>query len=179
LKGEKMKKLIALIIVMLMVCAIFIGCKASSTATETTAAATTAAETTAQTSETALEAAWTIMISGIGDKGISFTDADAAKMSTVDITAALKDVDHKWIGILLKAILDSYGAKDYTKIKMEALDGYSAELDKTAVDDAGTILALKEDGQAISKDNGFIQIVAKNQPTKSWVKAVTKITVLK
>jgi DMSO/TMAO reductase YedYZ molybdopterin-dependent catalytic subunit len=168
-----MKKLVALFMILLIVGVIVIGCKTTGSATETTAIATTA------TNGTAAMAVWTIIISGIGNKNISFTDTDAAKIPTVNITAALKGIDHKWTGILLKTILDSYGAKDYTKIKMEALDGYSAELDKASVDDAGTILALKEDGQAISKENGFMQIVAKSQPTKSWVKAVTKITVIK
>lgn len=178
-----MKKLVALFMILLMVGVIVVGCKttgtaAAITAAETTAEVTTAAGTTA--AETvAAGAAWTITISGIGDKDISFTDADAVKMPTVDITATKKGVDQKWTGIPLKAILDSYGAADYSKVKVEASDGYSAELDKATVDDAGTILGLKVDGQALSKDDGFVQIVVKSQSTKSWVKAVTKITFIK
>jgi DMSO/TMAO reductase YedYZ molybdopterin-dependent catalytic subunit len=166
------KKFFALLMILLMVMVVAAGCKATGTEAETTAAAATAAEAAA----TAL---WTVTISGIGDKDISFTDADAAKMSTVEITATKKEVDQKWIGIPLKAILDFYGATDYSMVKAEASDGYSAELDKVTVDDAGTILGFSVDGQALSKDDGFVQIVVKSQSTKSWVKAVVKVTVVK
>ena len=177
-----MKKLVALFMILLMVAVVFVGCQTTATTADTTAAATTAAATTA--AETEAMAAWTITISGIGDKDISFTDADAAKMSTVEITATKKkkdgsEVEQKWTGIPLKAILDFYGAKDYSMVKAEASDGYSADLDKAAVEDAGTILGLKLDGQALSKDDGFVQIVAKSLPAKSWVQAVVKITVVK
>ncbi len=186
-----MKKLVALFMILLMVGVIAAGCKTTDTTAETTAAVSTAAETTVvettatetTTAETTAvdetEAVWTITISGIGDEDISFTDADAAGMSTVDITAMKKDVEQKWTGIPLKEILDFYGAEGYSTVKVEASDGYSAELDKATVDDAGTILGLIVDGQALSAEDGFVQLVVKSQSTKSWVKAVAKITVVK
>jgi DMSO/TMAO reductase YedYZ molybdopterin-dependent catalytic subunit len=167
-----MKKLVTLFMILLMVAIVFVGCQTTNTSAETTAAVATTAETIAK-------AIWTITISGVGDKDISFTDVDASKMSTVEITATKKDVDQKWTGIPLKAILDFYGVTDYSAVKVEASDGYSADLDKATVDDAGTILGLTVDGQALSKDDGFAQIVVKSQSTKSWVKAVSKITVVK
>jgi len=196
-----MKKFFALFIIVLMVGVIGAGCKTTDTTAETTAAETTVAETTAAETTVAettaaettvvettaaettaaeeTEAAWNITIAGIGDKDISFTDVDAAKMSTVEITATKKDVDQKWTGILLKEVLDFYGAKDYSKVKVEASDGYSVELDVAAVEDAGTIVGFTVDGEALDKEDGPATLVVKSQSTKSWIKAVSKITVIK
>ena len=176
-KEENMKKFLALLMILLTVGVIAAGCKTTGTTAETTAAVTTVAETTA--AETAATAAWTITISGIGDADISFTDVDAAKMSTVEITATKKDVDQQWTGITLKEVLDFYGAKDYSKVTVEASDGYSAEPDKATVEDAGTIIGFTVDGEAIAKEDGPATLVVKSQSSKSWVKAVVKITVVK
>ncbi len=177
-----MKKLVALFMILLMVGVIAAGCKTTdTTATQTTAAVTTAAKTAAAetTAANEAEAVWTITISGIGDNDISFTDVDAAKMSTVEITATKKDVDQKWTGITLKEVLDFYGAEGYSKVTVEASDGYSAELDMATVEDEGTIIGFTVDGQALDKEDGPATLVVKSQSTKSWVKAVSKITVIK
>lgn len=186
-----MKKLVALFMALLMVCVIAAGCKSTDTAAETTTAATTAAETTIADTTAAetnaaeeIKAAWTITISGIGDADINFTDVDAAKMSTIEITAIKKkkddsEVEQKWTGILLKEILDFYAVGEYSKIKVEALDGYSAEFDKAAVEDAGTIIGFTVDGKALDEEDGPAELVVSSQSSKSWVKAVAKITVIR
>jgi len=185
-----MKKFCALLMILLMVGVLSAGCKTTDTTAETTAAATTGVETTAAETAAAettaadkTEAVWTITISGIGDADISFTDLDAAAMTTIEITAikSKKDgseVEQKWTGIPLKAILDFYGVGDYSKITVEALDGYSADLDKATVEDAGTILGFTVDGEALDAEDGPAELVASTQPSSSWVKAVSKITVI-
>ena len=170
-----MKKFFALLMILLMVGVSFIGCKSTETTAEKTAAATVAETTAAEEAA----AVWNITISGIGDKDISFTDVDAAKMSTVEITATKKDVDQKWTGIALKEVLDFYGAKDYSKVKVEASDGYSVELDMAAVEDTGTIVGFTVDGEVLDEEDGPATLVVKSQSTKSWIKAVSKITVIK
>ncbi|MCX6384427.1 MAG: molybdopterin-dependent oxidoreductase [Actinobacteria bacterium] len=103
-------------------------------------------------------------------------------MSTVMVTATNKKkdgtaVEQKWTGIPLKAILDFYGANDYDGVKVEVSDGSIADLDMATVSDPSTILGLKLDGQALSKADGFVQLVIKSQSAKSWVKDVVKITI--
>ena len=200
-----MKKLIAIFIGLLMVTVVFVGCKTTSSKSETTSvvtiktanvatttktasAATTAAETTtteAQTTTKANESAsagWTITISGINSKDINFTDADAAKMSATEITVSNKKndgttVEQKWTGIPLKTILDFYGANDYDGVKVEASDGSISDLEMATVSDPGTIIGLKLDGQTLSKADGLVQLIVKSQLTKSLIKEVVKITI--
>ena len=195
-----MKKLIAIFIGLLMVTVVFVGCKTTSSKSETTSVvtiktanvatttktvstATTAAETTtteAQTTTKANESAsagWTITISGINSKDINFTDADAAKMPATEITVSNKKndgtaVEQKWTGISLKTILDFYGANDYDGVKVEASDGSISDLEMATVSDPGTILGLKLDGQTLSKADGLVQLIVKSQATKSLINGI-------
>ena len=196
-----MKKLIAIFIGLLMVTVVFVGCKTTVSKSETasavtiktadtvtttktaTAAAetsTTAEQTTTKTSEP-VPVGWTITISGINSKDISFTNADAAKMSATEITVSNKkndgtSVEQKWTGIPLKTLLDFYGANDYDGVKVEASDGTISDLDMAAVADSGTILGLKLDGQTLSKADGLASLIVKSQMTKSLIKEIVKIT---
>jgi DMSO/TMAO reductase YedYZ molybdopterin-dependent catalytic subunit len=153
--------------------------------TETSMAKTT--ETSAQPTETSTQptetasSAWTIVISGINSKDINFTSADAAKMTTVELSIDTKKNDgavvvQKWTGIPLIAILNFYGANDYDGVKVENSDGPMADLDMKTVGDSRTILGLKLDGQPLSNADGLTQLIVKNGPSKLWVKAITKIT---
>jgi DMSO/TMAO reductase YedYZ molybdopterin-dependent catalytic subunit len=204
-KARQMKKLIYVFIGLLMVSVIFVGCKSAVSKSETASAVTikteniatttkteppvtTAAEnttteapTTTKTSEPA-SSGWTITISGINSKDISFTDTDAAKMSASEMTISNKkndgtSVEQKWTGIPLKTILDFYGANDYDGVKVEASDGSISDLDMAAVNDPGTILGLKLNGQTLGKADGLVQLIVKSQTTKSLVNEVVKITI--
>jgi DMSO/TMAO reductase YedYZ molybdopterin-dependent catalytic subunit len=200
-----MKKLIVIFIGLLMVTVFFVGCKTTApksenasnvttktegivSTTKTAAATTTAAETTKTAAETTTKtnepapAGWTIVISGINNKDINFTDADAAKMPSVEITVNNKkndgtSVEQKWTGISLKSILDFYGANDYDGVKVEASDGTISDLDMATVSDPGTILGLKSDGQTLGKSDGLIQLIVKSQASKSLTKGIVKITI--
>jgi DMSO/TMAO reductase YedYZ molybdopterin-dependent catalytic subunit len=185
-----MKKFLALLVIILMVGAVFVSCKSTAT-TETTAAVAAVTTTTEAiaASTTAVQAnenqaAWIITIVN-GDSSINFTNAEAEKIPTIDMTATMKkkdgsEVEQKWTGIPLKAVFDSLSITDYTKITVEASDNYSVDLDKAMVEDAGTILGLKVDGQALTADTGGpVELVVKSQPGKFWVKSTIKITITK
>ena len=121
-------------------------------------------------------AGWTITISGINSKDINSTDADAAKMSAIEITVSNKKndgtaVEQKWTGIPLKTILDFYGANDYDGVKVAASDGSISDLEMATVSDPGTILGLKLDGKALIAD-GIVQLIVKSQATKSLIKGI-------
>jgi Oxidoreductase molybdopterin binding domain. len=69
-------------------------------------------------------------------------------------------------------------AKDFSKVTVEAKDGYKKEYTPELVKDSGTILAIKADGKELG-DSGPVELVVSSQSGNMWIKNVVKITVSK
>lgn len=130
------------------------------------------------------EVAWTINIEGVKDETIAFTNLDAEKIETREITAILKKKDgsekeQSWKGYGIKEVLDYVKAEEYSGIVVEAGDGYSKEYTKELIESEGTILGVMLDGKALEKDDNKVQLVVKGKPGNWWIKGVAKIIVKK
>jgi len=57
-------------------------------------------------------------------------------------------------------------------------DGYSKEFDRETIDDSGTILGLRLDGEELDEEDGPVQLVISSESAGSWIKNVTKIVII-
>lgn len=136
-----------------------------------------AAEPVVEEPITEVESMWTIDINGT-----LFTQADYDAVGEVEISATKKskdgtEVSQTWKGVPLKAVLDYVGAEGYTIVTCEAVDGYAKDIDDmTLVDGGGTILGTMVDGEAVSAEDGYIQLVMDGKGTNWWIKNLVKIT---
>jgi DMSO/TMAO reductase YedYZ molybdopterin-dependent catalytic subunit len=129
------------------------------------------------------ELLWTITVEEEGTESVEFTNADAAVMDTVRIEAVKekKDgsrIEQDWEGIPVSEVLKKAGFNDYITVLVEAADGYSKEFDRETIDDGGTILGLRVDGEDIGEEDGPVQLVIRTESAGSWVKNVAKIVIL-
>ena len=144
---------------------------------------TAAAGCKAKSEGSATEAEWSISVIAASGKTVEFTNADAGKLEMVEIEAILvkkdgSETNEKWKGVLLSDVLEYCGIKEYNMVAVEAGDGYSKELEASAVSDTGTILGFYLDGSEVSVEDGLVQLVGVNLPGSSWIKNVAKITVV-
>lgn len=136
-----------------------------------------AAEPVVEEPITEVESMWTIDINGT-----LFTQADYDAVGEVEISATKKskdgtEVSQTWKGVPLKAVLDYVGAEGYTIVTCEAVDGYAKDIDDmTLVDGGGTILGTMVDGEAVSAEDGYLQLVMDGKGTNWWIKNLVKIT---
>ncbi|NLM51587.1 MAG: molybdopterin-dependent oxidoreductase [Firmicutes bacterium] len=127
-------------------------------------------------------ASWSITVEGLGEEAVTFTSADAAKLTMRQVTAVRAKKDgtqetQNWEGVSLKDVLDMLGAKEYQSVIVEAADGYAQEYTKEIVDRAETILGLKLEGQPLDEDSGPVQAVPAGEPGNMWIKNVAKLIV--
>jgi hypothetical protein len=173
MKGKEMKKLTLIIIAVMMVFSFtaMAGCEAKSegSATESEGSATVAE--------------WSISVIDAGGKTVEFTNVDAGKLEMVEIEAVRtkkdgSETNEEWKGVLLSDVLEYCGIAEYNTVAVEASDGYSKELEASAVSDAGTILGFYLDGNEVSVEDGLVQLVGANLPGSFWIKNVAKISVV-
>jgi len=134
-----------------------------------------------ESEESATAAEWSISVTDAGGKTVEFTNADAGKLEMVEVEAVLtkkdgSETNEKWKGVLLSDVLEYCGVEEYSMITVEASDGYSKELEASAVSDAGTILGFYLDGTEVSVEDGLVQLVAAALPGSFWIKNVAKIS---
>jgi DMSO/TMAO reductase YedYZ molybdopterin-dependent catalytic subunit len=129
------------------------------------------------------ELLWAITVENESGESIDFTNADAAVMDTVNIEAVKEKKDgsrteQDWEGIPVSEVLKKAGFNDYGIVLFEASDGYSKEFDRETIDDSGTILGLRLDGEELDEEDGPVQLVISSESAGSWIKNVTKIVII-
>ena len=127
---------------------------------------------------------WSITVEVAGESPIEFTNEDAQKIGSVEFTAAVKDGDsfkeaNTWTGILLYDFLDYIGVKEFSVISVEAVDGYSVELDPSRIVEEGTGFGWAVNGEMLDEESGPIELVNHERGSKHWVKQVSRVTVIK
>lgn len=130
------------------------------------------------------QAAWTISIEGVEKEAISFTNQEAEKIGMVTQKAAMKDKNssmpvQEWVGVSLAKVLEHYGVKSYTTVKVEAADGHAKEYTPDLIATSGALLGVKVDGKELSEENGPVQLVVDGKGSNWWINKVAKITVIK
>ncbi|QRN84734.1 molybdopterin-dependent oxidoreductase [Clostridia bacterium] len=173
-----MKKFGALLLIVFLAIGMLAGC-ATEPAAEEPAVEEPVAEEPAVEEPAAEEPAaeWTIDINGT-----MFTQADYDAIDEVEISATKKNKDgtettQTWKGVPLKAVLDYVGAEGYAVVTCEASDGYAKDIDDmTLVESEGTILGTMVDGEAVSAEDGYIELVMDGKGSNWWIKNLVKIT---
>ncbi len=172
-----MKKFGVLFLIVLMSVSLLAGCTpeeepAAEPVEEPVAEAPVVEEPAAE-----VESMWTIDIAGT-----PFTQADYDAVGEVEISATKKSKDgtevaQTWKGVPLKAVLDYVGVEGYSVVTCEAADGYAKDVDDmTLVDSEGTILGMVVDGEAVSAEDGYIQLVMDGKGSNWWIKNLVKIS---
>lgn len=167
-----MKKFGVLLLFALLSVSLMAGC-----ATDEEPAPELVEDLIAEESATETEVKWTIDINGT-----PFTQEDYNAVGEVEITATKKNKDDAekaqiWKGVPLKAVLDYVGAEGYGIVTCEAADGSVKDIeDMTLVDSEGTILGMIVDGEAVSADDGYIQLVMDGKGPNWWIKNLVKIS---
>ena len=190
-----MKKVLAVISVIMVMMLIFSACGATTaqTSTEATTQAQDQSNSTTQTqsqetpqasTETSAQAGWKISIILADGTAVDFTDQDANSIGTVDVKATLKKkdgstVEQQWTGVLLSKALEKAGVTEYTSLTVEAGDGYKKDYTSDIANSADTIIGIKVDGQPLDEKSGSVELVAGSQSGNMWIKNLTKITVVK
>jgi DMSO/TMAO reductase YedYZ molybdopterin-dependent catalytic subunit len=118
------------------------------------------------------ENAGSLLIKGLVNQEITFTDTDLRAMEIVTITAEGKDGPQDFQGVLLNALLDQAGIKDgAAKLVFTASDAYTAEVNLSDVRDCPKALL------AFMETPGMYMVVLPEQPTSTWVKNVVQFEV--
>ena len=156
------------------------GCGAKTTAPTS---APTAAPTAAPTNAPA-EAEWEITIEGTEKSPLVFNEAEAEKVGLIKQKASVKDKDtslpeQEWDGVSLEKVLEYYGVKTYTTVKVESSDGTFKEYTPDLISSSKALLGFKADGKALDKGTGPVQLVVDGKGPNWWIGDVTRITVIK
>lgn len=162
----------------------------ASTTTAATAAATAAATVASTTASTAAPDSvpqaegWVITIQGTETSPVVFNAAEAAKVGLIKQSASVKDKDsalpaQEWDGVSLEKVLEYYGVKTYTTVKVESADGTFKEYTPDLVATSKALLGFKADGEELGQDSGPVQLVVDGKGPNWWIKQVTQITVIK
>jgi DMSO/TMAO reductase YedYZ molybdopterin-dependent catalytic subunit len=129
------------------------------------------------------EILWIVTVEKEGGESVDFINADAPGIDTVQIEAVKEKKDgsrikQNWEGFPVSAVLKEAGFDDYSTVLIEASDGYSKEFDRKTIDDSGTILGFKLDGEDLGEEDGPVQLVISTESAGSWIKNVVKIVIL-
>lgn len=146
-------------------------------------AAPTKAPTAAPTSAQA-EGEWEIAIEGTEKSPAVFNEAEAVKVGLIKQKASVKDKDtslpeQEWDGVSLEKVLEYYGVKTYTTVKVESKDGTFKEYTPDLVASSKALLGFKADGKELEDGIGPVQLVVDGKGPNWWIANVTKITVIK
>lgn len=136
-----------------------------------------------RTEESITEAEWSISVVDADGKTVEFTGVNAASLEMVEIEALRvkkdgSETNEKWKGVLLSDVLEYCGIDEYEMVAIEASDGYSKEVEASAVSDEGTILGFYLDGKEVSAEDGLVQFIAATLPGNFWIKNVAKISLV-
>ncbi|ETA79211.1 molybdopterin-dependent oxidoreductase [Youngiibacter fragilis] len=156
------------------------GCGAKAPAPTT---APTAAPTAAPTSAQA-DGEWEIAIEGVEKSPAVFNEAEAAKVGLIKQKASVKDKDtslpaQEWDGVSLEKVLEHYGVKTYTTVKVESSDGTFKEYTPDLISSSKALLGFKADGKELEEGIGPVQLVVDGKGPNWWIVNVTRITVIK
>ena len=129
-----------------------------------------------------VEPKWIIGIKG-ADAAV-FSSLDYAKLREVTITIEKEQQDcsileEKWKGVYLKDILDYLRITDYSSITLASSDDFSVEYTSDIINDSLTILATSLNGKDLKHEDGYIKIIAGNQPESMWIERPAKIHINK
>jgi hypothetical protein len=177
--GMRMKKIKVNIMAVAVLAAAMIavsGCGAKTTAP-------TSAPTAAPTNAPA-EAEWEITIEGTEKAPVVFNEVEAEKVGLIKQKASVKDKDtslpeQEWDGVSLEKVLEYYGVKTYTTVKVESSDGSFKEYTPDLVASSKALLGFKADGKELEDGIGPVQLVVDGKGPNWWIANVTKITVIK
>ena len=126
---------------------------------------------------------WKIIVEGVKDGEIEFTNIDLEKLEFVEIEAILRKKDgseenQQWKGVPLKTVLEYLQVKEYEEIVVEAADGYSKGYTEELVNKEGTILGIEMNGKLLDEESGPVQLVPQGESGNMWIKNVAKIKVV-
>lgn len=127
-----------------------------------------------------VEPKWIIGVKG-ADAAV-FSSLDYVKLHEVTITIETEQQDgsileETWEGVYIKDVLDYLGITDYSSITLASSDDFSVEYTPDIINDSLTILATSVNGKDIKHEDGYIKIIAGNQPENMWVENPAKISV--
>ena len=122
---------------------------------------------------------WTIAVEGADKTEFTSVDYAALPSVTIDVVKTSKngETNETWQGVLLKDIMDALGISDYTSLTLTASDDYSKDFTPDIVNDEKTILGTVVNGEALTAEDGYVQIVAGNQPGNMWIQSLASIKV--
>ena len=128
------------------------------------------------------EPKWTIGVKG-ADAAV-FSSLDYAKLheATITIEKEQRDgsvVEEAWEGVYMKDVLDYLNIANYSSITLVSSDASSVEYTPDIINDSLTILATRVNGKDIAHEDGYIKIIAGNQPENTWIERPTRISVNK
>lgn len=157
---------------------------ASASTTASKAVPTTSPLTTTPSTTTPAAQGWIITIEGAEKSPVEFNEAEAAKVGLIKQSASVKDKDtslpaQEWEGVPLEKLLEYYGVKTYTTVRVESLDGTFKEYTPDLVASSKALLGLKADGQELDQDSGPVQLVVDGKGPNWWIRQVSQITVNK
>lgn len=129
-----------------------------------------------------VEPKWIIGVKG-ADAAV-FSSLDYAKLHEVTITVEDEQQDGSvleeiWEGVYLKDVLDYLGITDYSTITLTSSNDFSVEYTPDIINDSLTILATNVNGKEIKHEDGYIKVIAGNQPENMWVESPAKIYINK
>jgi DMSO/TMAO reductase YedYZ molybdopterin-dependent catalytic subunit len=103
----------------------------------------------------------------------------------VEIDAVLKrangmEKQGKWAGTPLAAVLDSKGvARPFKELRVEAWDGYVGRVSFDIAVHPETILADRQDGKPVPREDGPVRLVVGSEDGFYWIRMITKIEVIR
>ena len=129
-----------------------------------------------------VEPKWTIGVKGA--EAAVFSSLDYAKLheATITIEKEQRDgsvVEEAWEGVYMKDVLDYLNIANYSSITLVSSDASSVEYMPDIINDSLTILATRVNGKDITHEDGYIKIIAGNQPENLWIERPTGISVNK
>jgi DMSO/TMAO reductase YedYZ molybdopterin-dependent catalytic subunit len=181
----KIKKFYILLLILFIISILTVSISCSK---GTNSAGSNISQNNGNTDETAVEAGGNakIIISGLGDdKGITLDELK--KMDFVKVDAPTINSNNVAVilnvkGPLLEKVLNKYfnvSQKDISALRLDAGDGYSAEISKEILQNKDIILVYEVDGSPLAKDEQPIRIAIPGERMMYWVKNLTKIEIIK
>ena len=123
-----------------------------------------------------------IVVSGLTDEDFTVTVADLAALPTVERSASAtrsngERVSVDAVGPLLDTFLAQYGKQqsDFTSIRFSATDQYAISVDANLLANREIILAVSDNGQALSADDQPLRVVIPDERAMYWVRHLCRI----
>jgi DMSO/TMAO reductase YedYZ molybdopterin-dependent catalytic subunit len=114
----------------------------------------------------------TLVITGLVNREMGFTEADLRAMKSLKVSAETKKGKQNFEGASLNALLDLAGIKDgATKLVATASDGYSSEINLSDVRDCPNSLV------AFTDTKESFTMILPDLATETWVKDLVKLEV--